>query len=99
MAVAEQISTPNVEEKHVLSQTDFPEPEAVLGSGWLEESSQAGKDCFVSNDAIATLLDQDFCKDTKMVPAGASSNPLQGFGLESYPWNKMPDACQMPELP
>ncbi|XP_065049012.1 transcription factor GAMYB-like isoform X1 [Musa acuminata AAA Group] len=99
-AVAEHLSTPNMEEKNMSSHPDFYRPDALLGSDWLEEGSQVAKDHSVLSDAVTTtLLGHDFCKEHKIVPAGTSSDLVRGTKLESHSRGKIPDVSQMPELP
>ncbi|CAL9136720.1 unnamed protein product [Musa textilis] len=93
---AEHVSSPNLGEKDISYCRDPFRPDALLGSAWLENSSQNALDHSVFNDAISILLGQDLCYEHKPVPAETSSGVMQGFGLKSCPWNNMPSACQMP---
>ncbi|URE38067.1 hypothetical protein MUK42_07383 [Musa troglodytarum] len=93
---AEHVSSPNLGEKDISHCRDPFRPDALLGSAWLENSSQNALDHSVFNDAISILLGQDLCYEHKPVPAETSSGVMQGFGLNSCPWNNMPSACQMP---
>lgn len=93
---AEHVSSPNLGEKDISHCRESFRPDALLGSAWLENSSQNALDHSVFNDAISILLGQDMCNEYKPVPAETSSGVMQGFGLDSYPWNNMPSACQMP---
>ncbi|URE22029.1 hypothetical protein MUK42_18322 [Musa troglodytarum] len=99
-AVAEHLSTPDMEEKSMSSHPDFYRPDALLGSDWLEEGSQVAKDHSVLSDAVTTtLMGHDFCKKHKIVPAGTSSDLVRETKLESHPRGKVPNVPQMPELP
>ncbi|XP_064977245.1 transcription factor GAMYB-like isoform X2 [Musa acuminata AAA Group] len=93
---AEHVSSPNLGAQDISHCRDSFRPDALLGSAWLENSSQNAIDHSVFNDAISILLGQDMCNEYKPVPAETSSGVMQGFGLDSYPWNNMPSACQMP---
>lgn len=89
---AEHVSSPNVVDKGISP----CRPDALLGSVWLDDGSQSAKDQSVFNDAIAILLGQDLCNEYKHLPSEPPSMLVQGFGLDSDPWNNMPSACQMP---
>ncbi|WOL17111.1 transcription factor GAMYB-like [Canna indica] len=90
LAVAEYLSTPKVEEKHISSSSDFSRTCTLLGPRWIE-GPQSTKDY-----SLTSPLGQHFCNDHK--PSLSEATFLvQGLGLESYTWDKMPHACQMPE--
>ncbi|CAL9759873.1 unnamed protein product [Musa acuminata subsp. burmannicoides] len=92
LVTAEHVSSPNVVDKGISP----CRPDALLGSVWLDDGSQSAKDQSVFNDAIAILLGQDLCNEYKHLPSEPPSMLVQGFGLDSDPWNNMPSACQMP---
>ncbi|PKA48696.1 Transcription factor GAMYB [Apostasia shenzhenica] len=85
---AEQVSSPNKSAKDASHRPDFFRPDALLGSNWFFATSQNLKTS-IMNDAIASLLaEEDGCK-----PCATSSM----ISFDSYPWNNMPQAYQMPE--
>ncbi|XP_010251854.1 PREDICTED: transcription factor GAMYB [Nelumbo nucifera] len=94
----ENVSTPDGE-KEISNRSNLSRPDALLGTDWFEQSTENGNQSVV-NDAIATLLGEDFCNDYKQVPARSSTLPQgQGWSLGSCAWNNMPGVCHMSELP
>ncbi|KAG6480669.1 transcription factor GAMYB-like isoform X1 [Zingiber officinale] len=98
MIATENFSCHKVGERGTSFKVDFSRPDSILGSVWLEYDSCRVKEHTVLNDSLATLLGQDVCSNYKPVPVpvGSSSSLMLGVGLDSYQWNKMPHACQMP---
>ncbi|KAJ6804739.1 transcription factor GAMYB-like [Iris pallida] len=95
---AENISTTNIMLREIKPRPDFLRPDALLGTSWFVENSQVAKEHCDMNTALATLLGDSFSGGHNHVAAGTSTCS-HGFDIESYPWNNMPPACQMSELP
>ncbi|WOK95574.1 hypothetical protein Cni_G04281 [Canna indica] len=98
LMTAEHVSSPIDGDKDILIEGVSVQPDAFVGSPWFEDNSLQpdAKDYSIFDDAIAIFMGQDLSNDYNPLPAGRSSAHMQAFGLDSCPWNNMPNACQMP---
>lgn len=91
-----QVQSPESEHE-IPAHCDLMRPDALLASDCFGLGSGSVKDQSAISDSMVSLLGDDLCNDYKQSFGTCTSD--QGWRLNSCPWNIMPSACQMPELP
>ncbi|KAH7677436.1 Homeobox-like domain-containing protein [Dioscorea alata] len=88
-ATAENCRTPNIGNNETLP--NFSRPDTSLETDWLEDSVETEESKFILNDALATLLSDDFYGELNNTPMETSSMLDSGAELDSCLWNNMPN--------
>ncbi|XP_039128621.1 transcription factor MYB33-like isoform X2 [Dioscorea cayenensis subsp. rotundata] len=88
-ATAENRRTPNIGNNETLP--NFSRPDTSLETDWLEDSVETEESKFILNNALATLLSDDFYGELNNTPMETSSMLDSGAELDSCLWNNMPN--------
>ena len=88
-AIAENCPTPNIGNNE--TPPYFSRPDTSLEPDLLEDSGETEKSKFILNDALATLMTDDFYGELNNTPMGTSSILDSGAELDSCLWNNMPN--------